>query len=307
MLSIGGITYTDAWNQALAANADPCSASDAAALATQLGVGIEIDYEQNTQPQPRRAAGVHRRLPLGASLRRHRRQPRGARLTIDLAAGDRWLIDIGRKATADWLRTDAPGARLRQRDGPGRQPSASTARSPTGRSTSTASRSTARPIPPLAPGQVHRRALHRRGQPACAPECTNFAASLQKATGDLRADGGAQRRRHDARACSATCSGRPSGPPPAASARTPPNTCEGGIGVGRNDLRHPHPDAGRCGNSDRRSAASSITAASPGPLPGSAGALPAAPRVDTRSGSRTWTRSWDASGKSAPPPPSGRH
>jgi hypothetical protein len=27
------------------------------------------------------------------------------RLTIDVAAGDRWLIALNRKATADWLRT----------------------------------------------------------------------------------------------------------------------------------------------------------------------------------------------------------
>ncbi|MEU9742709.1 hypothetical protein AB0E12_26370 [Micromonospora chersina] len=31
-----------------------------------------------------------------------------ARLAIDVAAGDRWLIALNRKVTADWLRTDAP-------------------------------------------------------------------------------------------------------------------------------------------------------------------------------------------------------
>lgn len=31
-----------------------------------------------------------------------------ARLTIDLAAGDRWLIGLTTKATRDWLRTDPP-------------------------------------------------------------------------------------------------------------------------------------------------------------------------------------------------------
>jgi hypothetical protein len=29
-------------------------------------------------------------------------------LTIDLAAGDRWLIDICQKATKDWLKTTTP-------------------------------------------------------------------------------------------------------------------------------------------------------------------------------------------------------
>jgi len=29
-------------------------------------------------------------------------------LTLDFAAGDRWLIDIARKATTDWLRVQNP-------------------------------------------------------------------------------------------------------------------------------------------------------------------------------------------------------
>jgi hypothetical protein len=49
MLSIGGITYVDAWNQALAQDATLFGLR-AAELATQLGVGIEIDYEENTAP-----------------------------------------------------------------------------------------------------------------------------------------------------------------------------------------------------------------------------------------------------------------
>ena len=49
MLSIGGITYTDAWNTALAQNATQLglNASD---VAGRLGVGIEIDYEENSNP-----------------------------------------------------------------------------------------------------------------------------------------------------------------------------------------------------------------------------------------------------------------
>src|SRR6267143_7257506 len=47
MLSIGGITYTTYWDQALSANATQLG-TYAAQLATRLGVGIEIDYENNT-------------------------------------------------------------------------------------------------------------------------------------------------------------------------------------------------------------------------------------------------------------------
>src|SRR5262245_16956927 len=48
-LSIGGITYVDAWNQALAANATQLGLN-AAAVAQSLGVGIEIDYEESANP-----------------------------------------------------------------------------------------------------------------------------------------------------------------------------------------------------------------------------------------------------------------
>jgi hypothetical protein len=49
MLSIGGITYVKAWNQALATNPTQLGLN-AAAVAKQLGVGIEIDYEEANSP-----------------------------------------------------------------------------------------------------------------------------------------------------------------------------------------------------------------------------------------------------------------
>src|SRR5215469_738315 len=49
MLSIGGITYTSYWDTALSTNGTQLGLN-AAAVAKQLGVGIEIDYENNTNP-----------------------------------------------------------------------------------------------------------------------------------------------------------------------------------------------------------------------------------------------------------------
>ena len=49
MLSIGGITYTDDWDSALATNPAQL-ALNAAAVAQQLAVGIEIDYENSSSP-----------------------------------------------------------------------------------------------------------------------------------------------------------------------------------------------------------------------------------------------------------------
>ena len=78
MLSIGGITYTDAWDQALRADAAQLG-RNAAAVATALGVGIEIDYEQNSSPNLVGLQAFIDAYRLAASLRRHRRPipPRG--------------------------------------------------------------------------------------------------------------------------------------------------------------------------------------------------------------------------------------
>ncbi len=101
MMSIGGVTYTDAWDEALAT--DPTQLGlNAAAIADHFDVGIEIDYERNTganldglqafidayrSVQPYDATGVNH----------------AARLTIDLAAGGRYLQELNRHATIHWL------------------------------------------------------------------------------------------------------------------------------------------------------------------------------------------------------------
>jgi len=106
MLSIGGITYVDPWNQALAE--DPVQLGlNAAAVATTLTVGIEIDYEENRNPN---LDGLQQFIEAYRSV--HPYDPTGtdhpARLTIDLAAGDRWLVALTEYATREWLNTDDP-------------------------------------------------------------------------------------------------------------------------------------------------------------------------------------------------------
>src|SRR2546423_1727061 len=105
MLSIGGITFVNDWNTALSTNATQLGLN-AAGAAQRLGVGIEIDYEEATSPNLtglQAFINAYRSvLPYDASGSNH-----AARLTIDLAAGDRWLIALTRKATADWLKTTA--------------------------------------------------------------------------------------------------------------------------------------------------------------------------------------------------------
>jgi hypothetical protein len=106
MMSIGGVTYTDAWDEALAL--DPVAlAENAAAIATYFDVGIEIDYERNLGANLEALevfVNTYRSIhPYDATGADH-----AARLTIDLAAGGRYLQELNRYATERWLRNDDP-------------------------------------------------------------------------------------------------------------------------------------------------------------------------------------------------------
>ena len=80
---------------------------NAAAIAQEFGVGIEIDYERNTganlialQAFVDAYRSVH---PYDATGANH-----AARLTIDLAAGGRYLQELNRYATTHWLNNANP-------------------------------------------------------------------------------------------------------------------------------------------------------------------------------------------------------
>src|SRR5258706_2549366 len=112
MISIGGITYTDDWDTALGTDSVTSATAtqlglNAAAVARQMGVGIEIDYERSTGPKINAIQAFinayRSQFPYDATGNNP-----AARLTIDLGAGDRWLIDLNRYATANWLTTTNP-------------------------------------------------------------------------------------------------------------------------------------------------------------------------------------------------------
>ena len=106
MLSIGGITFVSNWDTALSTNPTQLGLN-AAALAKSLGVGIEIDYEENITPNltglQSFITAYRSQLPYDATGANP-----AARLTLDVAAGDRFLIDLDRKATSDWLTSANP-------------------------------------------------------------------------------------------------------------------------------------------------------------------------------------------------------
>lgn len=236
MLSIGGITYTDAWNQALAQNPTQFGLN-AAAVAQQLGVGIEIDYEENMNPN---LVGLQAFIDAYRSVLPY--DPTGnnhaARLTIDLAAGDRWLIPLTRKATADWLTTSNPVLDYANAMVPSRQPSTSGAIANWQEHVDGKPQYDP-PIPPLAPAKFTG-SLYIVTGTNIAPECNNFANSLQNSTGSF------------VQTVAPNGAGTTSGmlgymfwaaemPSTRRITTAPPNSCEGGVGVGATFYNIPIP------------------------------------------------------------------
>jgi hypothetical protein len=179
MLSIGGITYTEAWNQALAKDAAQLG-RNAALVAKSLGVGIEIDYEENTSPNLvglRAFIDAYRSVhPYDATGANH-----AARLTIDVAAGDRWLIALNRKATTDWLRADTPVLDYANAMVPARQPRKAADAQASWQEHVDGKQQYAPPVPPLAPAKLTGGLYVALGGKVL-PECNDYARSLQKAT-----------------------------------------------------------------------------------------------------------------------------
>ena len=237
MLSIGGITYVDAWNQALAANGWQLGLN-AAEVAQRMGVGIEIDYEENSNPN---IAGLQAFinayrsiLPYDASGADH-----AARLTIDLAAGDRWLIALTQKATADWL---VPGGSVLDYANamvPARQPRSASDAIANWQEHVDGKPRYSPPIGPLAPAKFTGSLYIVTGNRA-APECVTFSTSLQKSTGTfvqtIAPNGaGLTSGMLGYMFWAAECQGTRS------VCTTPPNSCQGGVGVGATTYGIPIP------------------------------------------------------------------
>jgi len=236
MVSIGGITYVNDWDTALGTNGTALG-QKAAQMAAALNVGVEIDYEQNSSPklaQLQQFVDAYRAAyPYNASGS----DPR-ARLTIDTAAGDRWLIDLNRKATADWLRTANPVLDYANAMVPARQPSASSAQS-NWQEHLDGKPQYSPPVLPLAPAKFTG-ALYIAEGSKVRPECTNFNSSVTKAVGTY------------VQSAAPNGAGTTSGllgmmfwaaerPSTRGVGTAPPNTCEGGMGVAATTFAIPIP------------------------------------------------------------------
>src|SRR5215218_8355551 len=239
MLSVGGITYTDAWNQALAANPTQLGLN-AAQVAQSLGVGIEIDYEENTSPNLtglQAFINAYRsQLPYDASGANH-----AARLTIDLAAGDRWLIALTRKATTDWLNTTTPVLDYANAMVTSKQFNNAADAQSNWQEHIDGKSQFAPPILPLAPAKFTG-ALYIVTGTRAAAECTSFSTSLTNSTGNY------------VQTVAPHGAGTTSGmlgymfwaaecPSSRRVCTIPPNSCEGGVGVGATTYGIPIPMA----------------------------------------------------------------
>jgi hypothetical protein len=180
MLSIGGITFVTDWNTALSTNPAQLGLN-AAAVAKSLGVGIEIDYEENTTPN---LAGLQSfitayrsQLPYDATGANP-----AARLTIDVGAGDRFLIDLDRKATSDWLTTANPVLDYANALVPSKQPPSASSAESNWQEHVDGKSNFAPPILPLAPAKFTGSLYITSGHNPL-PECTTFSSSLEDSTG----------------------------------------------------------------------------------------------------------------------------
>src|ERR1700722_3681503 len=236
ILSIGGITYTSFWDQALSTNAAQLGIY-AAQLAIRLGVGIEIDYENNTSPNLnglQAFINAYRSiLPYDATGNNP-----AARLTIDLAAGDQYLVPLAATATADWLTSFNPVLDYANAMVPNKQPSTSAAESNWQQHISGYPRITP-PVPPLAPAKMTGSIYIVTGKNP-APECTTFSGSLEDTTGSFvetvaPAGAGTTSGMLGMMFWAAECQGTHS------VCTTPPNTCLCGVGVCSKTYNAPFP------------------------------------------------------------------
>ena len=236
MLSIGGATYTSFWDTALSQNPSQLGLN-AAAVAKQLGVGIEIDYENGTSPN---LAGLQSFITAYRSAEPYDATGSNpaARLTIDLAAGDQYLTALALYATQNWLTTSNPVLDYANAMVANRQLSASAQENQWQEHVSGEPRY-APPVPPLAPAKFTG-SVYIAGTSQIAPECDNFAASLESSTGPFV--------QNVAPSGAGTTPGMlgymfwAAGQPSTHGTNTfPPDTCQGGVGTGSSTYSIPVP------------------------------------------------------------------
>jgi hypothetical protein len=95
LLSMGGVTYTDSWNEALITDPETLALNAVDAVEHLGADGLEIDWE-NGRPTDAQMEGIEIFIETYNANT-------DAVLTLDLAVGSRYLQELSRRAAADWL------------------------------------------------------------------------------------------------------------------------------------------------------------------------------------------------------------
>jgi hypothetical protein len=231
MMSIGGISYTKDWTKALSTNPVQLG-MNAANVAKQFNVGMEIDYEKSSNPNLTRLqqfVNAYRSVlpydPTGNNF--------AARLTIDLGDGDTYLTAIANYATTNWLKTSNPVLDYANAMVASQKTSVSTLESGWQQHISGTSS-----VPPLAPAKLTGSLWVVGNSPI--PNCTNFSSSDQNNAATFvqtvpPSGAGTTSGMLGYMFWGGGCQGN------GTVCTYPPNTCEGGVGVGARTFNIPIP------------------------------------------------------------------
>ena len=229
MMSIGGASFTSHWDKALGRNPTQLGIN-AANAARQYNVGMEIDYEKSSNPNltglQKFVSAYRSVLPYDPTGNNH-----AARLTIDLGNDDLYLTALADYAATNWLTTGNPV--LDYANAMVASQRASISSLETGWQQHVDGTSS---VPPLAPARLTGSLWLIGGQ----PDCDNYSSSDQETAANFvetvptvlpNTSNGMLGYMFWAAGCQGNGTG----------CTFPPNTCEGGVGVGATSLNIPIP------------------------------------------------------------------
>ena len=232
MMSIGGISYTKDWTKALGTNPAQLGIN-AANAAKQFNVGMEIDYEKSSNPN---LTGLQQFVTAYRSVVPYDATGSNfaARLTIDLGDGDLYLTALANYATTNWLKTTNPVLDYANAMVASQKTTVGSLENGWQQHISGVSGS----VPPLAPAKLTG-SLWAVGNSPVA-NCTNFSSSDQNTASNFVQNvppngAGTSNGMLGYMFWGGGCQGN------GTVCTYPPNTCEGGVGVGAKTFNIPEP------------------------------------------------------------------
>jgi len=232
MMSIGGFSYTKNWDKALGSNPTELGIN-AANAAKQFNVGMEIDYEKSSNPN---LTGLQQFVSAYRSVVPYDSTGSNfaARLTIDLGNDDLYLTALANYATTHWLTTSSPVLDYATAMVASQKTTVSSLENGWQQHISGVSGS----VPPLAPAKLTG-SLWVVGNSPIA-NCTNFSSSDQNTASNFVQNvppngAGTSNGMLGYMFWGGGCQGN------GTVCTYPPNTCEGGVGVGAKTFNIPEP------------------------------------------------------------------